>query len=84
MLATRQCLSWHFPSICRPLLLLDLRRRAFITLLGSPVAWPLPLPETRCASLPQAQDAPETPAGPWGRPEYARFWPKIAHSSAAG
>src|SRR5262249_5890601 len=24
---------------------------------------------TRCASLPQAQDAPEAPAGPWGRPE---------------
>src|SRR5262249_15595964 len=27
------------------------------------------LPGTRCASLPQAQDAPEAPAGPWGRPE---------------
>jgi len=24
------------------------------------------LPETRCASLVQAQDAPETAAGPWG------------------
>jgi len=24
---------------------------------------------TRCASLPQAQVAPEAPAGPWGRPE---------------
>jgi hypothetical protein len=24
---------------------------------------------TRCAILPQAQDAPEAPAGPWGRPE---------------
>src|SRR6516164_6986734 len=24
------------------------------------------LPGTRCASLPQAQDAPEAPAGPWG------------------
>jgi hypothetical protein len=23
------------------------------------------LPGTRCASLPQAQDAPEAPAGPW-------------------
>src|SRR5262249_54589324 len=28
-----------------------------------------PLPGTRCASLPQAQDAPEGPAGPWGGPE---------------
>jgi hypothetical protein len=27
------------------------------------------LPGTRYASLPQAQDAPEAPAGPWGRPE---------------
>jgi len=27
------------------------------------------LPGTRCASLQQAQDAPEAPAGPWGRPE---------------
>src|SRR5262249_54176974 len=27
------------------------------------------LPGTRCASLPQAQDAPEAPAGPWVRPE---------------
>src|SRR5262245_7935137 len=27
------------------------------------------LPGTRCASLPQAQDAPEAPAGPWRRPE---------------
>jgi hypothetical protein len=27
------------------------------------------LPGTRCASLPQAQDAPEAPLGPWGRPE---------------
>jgi hypothetical protein len=27
------------------------------------------LPGTRCASLPQAYDAPEVPAGPWGRPE---------------
>src|SRR6516162_4396018 len=27
------------------------------------------LPGTRCASLPQAQDAPEAPAGPWDRPE---------------
>src|SRR5215472_10784693 len=27
------------------------------------------LPGTRCASLPQAQDAPEAPAGPWGKPE---------------
>ena len=27
------------------------------------------LPGTRCASLPQAQDAPKAPAGPWGRPE---------------
>jgi hypothetical protein len=27
------------------------------------------LPATRCASLPQAQDALEAPAGPWGRPE---------------
>ena len=26
-------------------------------------------PGTRCASLPQAQDDPEAPAGPWGRPE---------------
>ena len=26
-------------------------------------------PGTRCASLPQAKDAPEAPAGPWGRPE---------------
>src|SRR6516225_5286352 len=25
------------------------------------------LPGTRCASLPQAQDAPEAPAGPWDR-----------------
>jgi hypothetical protein len=25
--------------------------------------------ETRCASLQQAQDAPEAPAGPWGSPE---------------
>src|SRR5437899_2869060 len=24
---------------------------------------------TRCASLPQAQDARKRPAGPWGRPE---------------
>jgi hypothetical protein len=27
------------------------------------------LPGTRCASLPQAHDAPEAPAGPWGGPE---------------
>src|SRR5260370_41404515 len=27
------------------------------------------LPGTRCASLPQVQDAPEAPVGPWGRPE---------------
>ena len=27
------------------------------------------LPGTRRASLPQAQDAPEAPAGPWGGPE---------------
>jgi hypothetical protein len=27
------------------------------------------LPGTRCASLQQAQDAPEAPAGHWGRPE---------------
>jgi hypothetical protein len=27
------------------------------------------LPGTRCASLQQAQDAPEAPAGPWGKPE---------------
>jgi hypothetical protein len=27
------------------------------------------LPGTRCARLQQAQDAPEAPAGPWGRPE---------------
>jgi hypothetical protein len=27
------------------------------------------LPGTRCASLPQPQDVPEAPAGPWGRPE---------------
>jgi len=26
-------------------------------------------PGTRYASLPQGQDAPEAPAGPWGRPE---------------
>jgi hypothetical protein len=30
--------------------------------MGSPLG-------TRRASLPQAQDAPEAPAGPWGRPE---------------
>jgi len=29
------------------------------------------LPGTRCASLPQAQDALEAPAGPWGRPAHA-------------
>jgi hypothetical protein len=27
------------------------------------------LPGTRCASLPQAQVAPEAPASPWGSPE---------------
>jgi hypothetical protein len=27
------------------------------------------LPGTRCASLQHAQDAPEAPVGPWGRPE---------------
>src|SRR5262245_56701465 len=27
------------------------------------------LPGTRCASLAQAQDGPEAPASPWGRPE---------------
>jgi len=27
------------------------------------------LPGTRCASLQQAQDVPEAPAGPWGSPE---------------
>jgi hypothetical protein len=27
------------------------------------------LPGTRCASLQQAQDAPEAPASPWARPE---------------
>src|SRR5262249_15254213 len=27
------------------------------------------LPGTRCASLQQTQDAPEAPAGLWGRPE---------------
>ena len=36
--------------------------------LASSEVW-APLPETRCASLPQAQDAPEAPAGHWGRPE---------------
>jgi hypothetical protein len=40
-------------------------------------------PGTRCASLPQAQDAPEAPAGPWGRPERSGFWPEIAHFLAA-
>src|SRR5262249_13358788 len=40
--------------------------------LGSSMGSP---PGTRCASLPQAQDVPEAPEGPWGRPE--SFWFRV-------
>jgi hypothetical protein len=40
----------------------DMNWRRLMSGMGSP-------PGTRCASLPQTQDAPEAPASPWGKPE---------------
>ena len=47
--------------LAAPRMVMNARR--LVSSMGSPPGG------TRCASLPQAQDTPEAPAGPWGRPE---------------